>query len=1005
MKVYLNNVNGLACRADSVKDIIESEKPDVVVFCETKASNSFVANFFQNIGYVPAIKNRISASSGGIVVAVRKSLSHCFTESTCSLNDNICAAVLKSDGQSLKIIAAYGPQETEKKEDRQAFYDELAIEVVSGDEQGYLPLILGDLNAKIAKNSEGNSEPLSSNGELLTTFINDHNLVPVNHLEKCSGKWTRQHRSNADEKSVLDYMLLHESMTDNVSEVVIDEELFFTPYNVTKKKGGALSVKYTDHNAMVMLMVDLFKKPKFVAEKSVGWWKLSDEGLKKFNIMTDHYNAVPYDNSKDVQENFDIMSSHLEIAMLECFKKVHPSSKHRHDTNNNNNKVRRTRKILQEIAKEGKAQRKVAHHYLKLLNDKIVENVHKKKAARISDVAISLTEEDQFSTDKFWQLNKSRNNKKCAKNSVISGKNVELFNDAAILKEYEKEFQSRLSLREIDDSLKDFEERSNSLLKLIIEEGYQNPDEPDFTREELDLAIQSLNNGSPGEDLLHAKVVKASGSGFRNSFLKLVNQMKNSRENGPQQLDDVMITALHKKGSKKHLVNKRGIFLTSVLAKVIEKLIKARINPNKKKVNPLQFGSTKNKSPADSTFILRGVLNHARYVKKPVYLLAYDFTQCFDSLWLEDCLLSLWDLGVSNQLIGMMFKMNQYANVTVNTPHGPTEKFGVERIVKQGTVLGPDLCSCSTAEMACENVGGVGVGTFNVGALLYVDDMILLCTDDVEATETHLKAIGFSCKKRLKFSHKKCFLLIAFKKKHNVVPALEIDGSPVSVTSTVKVLGDWFNEKGNNKDLINDRVERGNACIVNSMSLCNELSLGRYTLITLIVLYGSVFLQSVLFNSQAWSDIKNTELERLQVLQLKYLKRSVKVPSSCPNAGTFLEFGVLPIEGVIHCRQLCFLHHILTLEASDPVYRMYVELKSFEHETNWANDVKELLIRYNITSDEQVIKLMSKDKWKSLISTSVQSVWYDSLIRECAGMKKTQKLCYLWHSFVHEMQT
>ena len=71
----------------------------------------------------------------------------------------------------------------------------------------------------------------------------------------------------------------------------------------------------------------------------------------------------------------------------------------------------------------------------------------------------------------------------------------------------------------------------------------------------------------------------------------------------------------------------------------------------------------------------------------------------------------------------------------------------------------------------------------------------------------------------------------------------------------------------------------------------------------------------------------------------------MKVPSSCPNAGTFLEFGVLPIEGVIHCRQLCFLHHILTLEASDPVYRMYVELKSFEHETNWANDVKELLIR------------------------------------------------------------
>ena len=58
LKVYLNNVNGLVCRADSVKDILETEKPDIVVLCETKASNSFVANFFENVSHVPVIKSR-----------------------------------------------------------------------------------------------------------------------------------------------------------------------------------------------------------------------------------------------------------------------------------------------------------------------------------------------------------------------------------------------------------------------------------------------------------------------------------------------------------------------------------------------------------------------------------------------------------------------------------------------------------------------------------------------------------------------------------------------------------------------------------------------------------------------------------------------------------------------------------------------------------------------------------------------------------------------------------
>ena len=296
--------------------------------------------------------------------------------------------------------------------------------------------------------------------------------------------------------------------------------------------------------------------------------------------------------------------------------------------------------------------------------------------------------------------------------------------------------------------------------------------------------------------------------------------------------------------------------------------------------------------------------------------------------------------------------------------------------------------------MADENVGGIAVGSFGVGTLLYVDDMILLCTNDVETTAAHLKAVGFSVRKRLKFSHKKCFLLVAFKKKQDEVPKLEIDGSPVAVTNVVKVLGDLFNDKGNNKDLINDRIQRGNSCTVNSISLCNELSLGRYMLNTLIVLYGAVFLPSVLFNSEAWSDLKKSELSRLQVVQLKFLKRAMKVPSSCPNAGTFLEFGKIPIEGEIHSRQLSFLHHILSLDASDPVYRMYVELKSFEHETNWANDMKNTLQKYSLVSDEQEIKKMGKEKWKTLVKQKVESFWFDYLVHECGVMKKTQHLKY-----------
>ena len=101
-----------------------------------------------------------------------------------------------------------------------------------------------------------------------------------------------------------------------------------------------------------------------------------------------------------------------------------------------------------------------------------------------------------------------------------------------------------------------------------------------------------------------------------------------------------------KKGSVKVLRNNRGIFLCVVISKIIEKLIKQRIEEHIQKVNILQAGSRTKRGFPDNLFLLRGVMDHAKYTGKTVYLTSYDFIQCFDSLWIEDCIILLWNLGV-----------------------------------------------------------------------------------------------------------------------------------------------------------------------------------------------------------------------------------------------------------------------------------------------------------------------------------------------------------------------
>ena len=44
--------------------------------------------------------------------------------------------------------------------------------------------------------------------------------------------------------------------------------------------------------------------------------------------------------------------------------------------------------------------------------------------------------------------------------------------------------------------------------------------------------------------------------------------------------------------------------------------------------------------------MLRGAIDHARYLGKEVFITFYGIEKCFDSLWLQDGTNALWDNGI-----------------------------------------------------------------------------------------------------------------------------------------------------------------------------------------------------------------------------------------------------------------------------------------------------------------------------------------------------------------------
>ena len=144
-----------------------------------------------------------------------------------------------------------------------------------------------------------------------------------------------------------------------------------------------------------------------------------------------------------------------------------------------------------------------------------------------------------------------------------------------------------------------------------------------------------------------------------------------------------------------------------------------------------------------------------------------------------------------------MCKLNEEALVSVKTPFIETSTFKAERLVMQGKVLGPTLCSVSTAEYCTENPeAGVQIGNLNVGPLVFVDDTIAINDTLDQVVKSHSSAKGFGYRKRLKFStDPKCKVLIINKQITDSVPNLELEGELLTIVDDAKYLGNIFNSK------------------------------------------------------------------------------------------------------------------------------------------------------------------------------------------------------------------
>ena len=80
-----------------------------------------------------------------------------------------------------------------------------------------------------------------------------------------------------------------------------------------------------------------------------------------------------------------------------------------------------------------------------------------------------------------------------------------------------------------------------------------------------------------------------------------------------------------------------------------------------------------------SYFFVNGVIHDvlSSKKKKPIDIQIMDYKQCFDSMWLEDTMNDLFEAGVVDDKLALLFEANKEVKVAVKTPVGLTVRVNV----------------------------------------------------------------------------------------------------------------------------------------------------------------------------------------------------------------------------------------------------------------------------------------------------------------------------------------
>jgi hypothetical protein len=253
----------------------------------------------------------------------------------------------------------------------------------------------------------------------------------------------------------------------------------------------------------------------------------------------------------------------------------------------------------------------------------------------------------------------------------------------------------------------------------------------DITFNDVYTQLSSLNvHKAGGPDLLPSYILKQCKHELSNPLMLLYNKSLLASEL-PQDWKDADILPIFKTGDKLECGNYRPISLTSIVVKVLEKLVLQRILEHvesNKLLHTSQFGFRKHRSCEMQLLLYTNFLVKSYDLKVPVHSIYLDLQKAFDKVPHAELLYKLQHyFGIEGQLLNWLrsFLTGRRQRVRIGQTYSSWEY--VTSGVPQGTVIAPFLFILY--------VNDIQNGLNGVNILKFADDTKLYCSiNDISDT-------------------------------------------------------------------------------------------------------------------------------------------------------------------------------------------------------------------------------------------------------------------------------